>query len=261
MHINPRHLRAGLAGAFGALLAACVSTTATHAPPPSPATWSYPATSRGDVVDDYHGVKVPDPYRWFEDPTAQATKDWVTQQNALAQPYLEKLPQRAWLGERLKQLWTYERFGVPRREGGKYFYLRNDGTQDQSVLYVADSLDAPPRVLVDPNGSRDDATIALSQWEPSPDGQLVAYALSDGGTDWNTWHFRRVSDGVDLPVILKYSSGLSRGRATARACTTAAIHSSPTRHPMTPAATMPAVRMCISTRSWRRSPPTASSTR
>ncbi len=119
--------------------------------------------------------------------------------------FLERLPQRAWLGERLKQLWTYERFGVPRREGGKYFYLRNDGTQDQSVLYVADSLDATPRVLVDPNGNRDDATIALSQWEPSPDGQMLAYALSDGGTDWNTWHFRRVSDGTDLPVILKYS--------------------------------------------------------
>ena len=165
----------------------------------------YPATARGDVVDVYHGVSVPDPYRWFEDPTAQATRDWVTAENALAQPYLEGLPQRAWLGERLKQLWTYERFGVPQREGGKYFFMRNDGTQDQSVLYVADALNAAPRVLVDPNGKRDDATIALSQWVPSPDGNLLAYALSDGGTDWNTWHFRRVADGTDLPVILKFS--------------------------------------------------------
>ncbi len=138
-------------------------------------------------------------------PTAQATRDWVTAENALAQPYLERLPQRAWLGERLKQLWTYERFGVPQREGGKYFFMRNDGTQDQSVLYVADALNAAPRVLVDPNGKRDDATIALSQWVPSPDGNLLAYALSDGGTDWNTWHFRRVADGTDLPVILKFS--------------------------------------------------------
>jgi prolyl oligopeptidase len=150
-------------------------------------------------------VTVPDPYRWFEDPTAQATRDWVTAENALAQPYLERLPQRAWLGERLKQLWTYERFGVPQREGGKYFFMRNDGTQDQSVLYVADALNAVPRVLVDPNGKRDDATIALSQWVPSPDGNVLAYALSDGGTDWNTWHFRRVADGTDLPVILKFS--------------------------------------------------------
>ena len=165
----------------------------------------YPATARGDVVDDYHGVSVPDPYRWFEDAAAQSTRDWVTAENALSQPFLERLPQRAWLGERLKQLWTYERFGVPRREGGRYFYMRNDGTQDQSVLYVADALDATARVLVDPNGKRDDATIALSQWEPSPDGKLLAYALSDGGTDWNIWHFRHVDDGVDLPVVLKFS--------------------------------------------------------
>jgi prolyl oligopeptidase len=208
MAMNPRHLYAGIAGVLATLLIACsTSPKATHTPPPAPSEqeWKYPATMRGDVVDDYHGTRVPDPYRWFEDPNAQLTRDWVTQQNALAQPYLERLPQRAWLGERLKQLWTFERFGVPRREGGKYFYLRNDGTQDQSVLYVADALDAPPRVLVDPNGKRDDATIALSQWEPSPDGKVLAYALSDGGTDWNTWHFRRVSDGVDLPVVLKYS--------------------------------------------------------
>jgi prolyl oligopeptidase len=209
MLAKPRYLLAGLTGALLTLLVACATapSSATKAVNTAPAIEKiqYPAAARGTVVDDYHGTKIADPYRWFEDPNAQATKDWVTAENALAQPFLERLPQRAWLGDRLKQLWTYERFGVPRREGGKYFYLRNDGTQDQSVLYVADSLDAPPRVLVDPNGNRDDATIALSQWEPSPDGKILAYALSDGGTDWNTWHFRRVSDGTDLPVILKYS--------------------------------------------------------
>src|SRR5689334_20204036 len=206
MATSPRYLYAACAGVL-TILVACATpkTTAEHAPQATPSAIQYPATARGTVVDDYHGVSVADPYRWFEDPAAQATRDWVTAENNVSQPYLERLPQRAWLGERLKQLWTYERFGVPRREGGKYFYLRNDGTQDQSVLYVADSLDAPPRVLVDPNGKRDDATIALSQWEPSPDGQILAYALSDGGTDWVTWHFRRVSDGTDLPVILKYS--------------------------------------------------------
>jgi prolyl oligopeptidase len=201
---NPRYLYAGFAGALVTLLIACATTPkAEHVP--QDASIRYPSAVRGDVVDSYHGSQVTDPYRWFEDPNAQATRDWVAAQNAVAQPFLERLPQRAWLGERLKQLWTYERFGVPRREGGRYFYLRNDGKQDQSVLYVADALDAPPRVLVDPNGKRDDATIALSQWEPSPDGQLMAYAFSDGGTDWNTWHFRRVSDGVDLPVVLRFS--------------------------------------------------------
>jgi prolyl oligopeptidase len=205
---NPRYGIALATGALTALLGACAATpepTPEPATPPAESIISYPTTARGDVVDVYHGVSVPDPYRWLEDPSAQATRDWVTAENALAQPYLERLPQRAWLGERLKQLWTYERFGVPQREGGKYFFMRNDGTQDQSVLYVADALNATPRVLVDPNGKRDDATIALSQWVPSPDGNLLAYALSDGGTDWNTWHFRRVADGTDLPVILKFS--------------------------------------------------------
>ncbi len=206
---NPRYRVAFAASALTAVLIACATApappTEPSAEPVAAPKFVYPAAARGDVVDVYHGVSIPDPYRWFEDPTAPATRDWVTAENALAQPYLERLPQRAWLGERLKQLWTYERFGVPQREGGKYFFMRNDGTQDQSVLYVADSLNAEPRVLVDPNGKRDDATIALSQWVPSPDGKLLAYALSDGGTDWNTWHFRRVADGTDLPVILKFS--------------------------------------------------------
>ncbi len=194
-----------LAGALTGLLVAC-ATTPEPMPAPEPApSIQYPASPRGNVVDDYHGVSVADPYRGFEDPNAQTTRDWVAAQNAVAQPFLEDLPQRAWLGNRLKQLWTYERFGVPRREGGRYFYLRNDGNQDQSVLYVAEGLEQTPRVLFDPNGKREDATIALSQWEPSPDGKFVAYALSDGGTDWNTWHFRRVEDGVDLPVVLKFS--------------------------------------------------------
>jgi prolyl oligopeptidase len=205
MAFNPRYLSGIAATSLISLLVACAAGPSAEHHAPAPEKFQYPPAARGTVVDDYHGSQVPDPYRWFEDAGAQATRDWVTAENAVAQPYLERLPQRAWLGERLKQLWTYERFGVPRREGGKYFYLRNDGTQDQSVLYVADSLGATPRVLVDPNGKRDDATIALSQWEPSPDGQILAYALSDGGTDWNTWHFRRVSDGVDLPVVLKYS--------------------------------------------------------
>ena len=201
---------ASLAAAFTILFAACGSTAprAVHEAAPAAPTapkLQYPKPPRGDVVDDYHGTKVADPYRAFEDMAAPATREWVTAQNALAQPFLESLPQRAWLGNRLKQLWTYERFGTPQREAGKYFYLRNDGTQDQSVLYVADSLNATPRVLVDPNGTREDATIALSQWSPSPNGEYVAYALSDGGTDWNLWHFRRVADGRDLPVMLKYS--------------------------------------------------------
>jgi prolyl oligopeptidase len=193
-----------LASASITLFVACSSSPqATYTPPPAieVARFQYPPAVRGDVVDVYHDVKVADPYRWFEDTDSQQTRDWVTAQNALSQPYLERLPQRAWLGNRLKQLWTYERFGVPKSEAGRYFYMRNDGTQDQSVLYVADGLNAPPRVLVDPNSKREDATIALSEWEPSPDGKIMAYALSDGGSDWNIWHFRRVDDGAELAAV------------------------------------------------------------
>src|SRR5262245_43113102 len=204
MRISARYLYVLLASASITLFVACSSSPkATYTPPPAieVAKIQYPVAARGDVVDIYHDVKVADPYRWFENPDSQQTKDWVTAENALSQPYLERLPQRAWLGNRLKQLWTYERFGVPKSEAGRYFYLRNDGTQDQSVLYVAGGLNAAPRVLVDPNSKREDATIALSEWEPSPDGKVMAYALSDGGSDWNIWHFRRVDDGGELAPV------------------------------------------------------------
>ena len=208
MPTSARYPCVALASALITLLAACsTQPRATYTPPPAIETTriQYPVAARGDVVDVYHDVKVADPYRAFENLDAPATKEWVTAENALAQPYLERLPQRAWLGNRLKQLWTYERFGVPKSEGGRYFYMRNDGTQDQSVLYVADSLNAPPRVLVDPNTKRDDATIALSEWSPSPDGKIMAYAFSDGGSDWNIWHFRRVDDGTELPAAVKFN--------------------------------------------------------
>jgi prolyl oligopeptidase len=165
----------------------------------------YPPAPRGDVVDDYHGTRVADPYRWLEDPEAQVTKEFVRAQNALAQPWLEALPQRGWIRERLTELWNYERVGLPRLRGGKYFFLRNDGTQNQSVLHVADSLQAAPRVLFDPNAASSDATVALARFEPSPDGSIVAYSLSDGGTDWEIWKFRRTADGVDLPDELRFT--------------------------------------------------------
>ncbi|MFM7706975.1 MAG: S9 family peptidase, partial [Gammaproteobacteria bacterium] len=176
--------------------AAPASTTSAAAP-------AYPAAERGAVVDNYHGTQVADPYRWMEDPAAPATREFVRAQNALAQPWLEALPQRERIKQRLTQLWNYERVGLPRVKGGKYFFTRNDGTQNQSVLYVADALDAKPRVLFDPNAASSDATVALARFEPSPDGKVVAYSLSDGGTDWEIWKFRRVADGVDLPDELR----------------------------------------------------------
>ncbi|MBS0364437.1 MAG: S9 family peptidase [Proteobacteria bacterium] len=165
----------------------------------------YPLTVRGSTVDSYFGTRVADPYRWLEDLDSPRTADWVRTENALTLPRLAALPARAWLKQHLAQLWDFERYDVPVRRGGRYFYLHNDGHQNQSVLYVAESLDAPGRVLFDPNTARQDATVALSEFTPDPQGRMLAYAVSDGGTDWQVWRFRRVADGADLPDVVRYT--------------------------------------------------------
>src|SRR3569833_3532065 len=165
----------------------------------------YPVTARGKLSDDYDRKTLDDPYRGREDLNSQATRDWVAAQNKVSQPRLETIPQRAWVKQRLQQLWSYERFNTPGKEGGRYFFTHNDGKQNQSVLFVTDSLDAPARVLVDPNVARADATVALAEFSPSPQCDVVAYAFSDGGTDWQLWRFRRVSDATDLPDTLRFT--------------------------------------------------------
>lgn len=173
---------------------------------PAPATPPvYPITARVNVTDKYNGVAVEDPYRWLEDLDSDATRHWVEAENQVSKPFLQAIPHRAWLKARLTALWNYERFGVPTKRGGRYFYLHNDGKQDQSVLFVSDSVDSPGRVLFDPNSVRADATVSLSDFTPNHQGTVLAYALSDGGTDWQTWKFRRVSDGQDLPDTLRYT--------------------------------------------------------
>lgn len=176
-------------------VAACSSTTRL----------SYPAVARGTQVDVYHGQSVADPYRALEDLRAPDTQRFVSEQNALAQPWLERLPQRAWFRARLEQFWSYERTGVPRVKAGRPFFTRNDGKQNQSVLYVVDAPGSAPRVLFDPNAASRDATVALARFEPSPDGRTLAYSLSDGGTDWEIWKFKRVDDGSDLPDEIHYT--------------------------------------------------------
>jgi prolyl oligopeptidase len=173
--------------------------------PPEPRTLVYPVTARVKVSDSYSGTEVSDPYRWLESLDSEVTRQWVEEQNRLSQPLLEALPQRGWVKQRLMQLWNYERFGVPEKAGPRYFFLHNDGTQNQSVLFVADRLDSPGRVLFDPNAVRTDATVALSEFTPGPNGNLVAYALSDGGTDWQSWKFRRARDGTDLADTLRFT--------------------------------------------------------
>jgi prolyl oligopeptidase len=165
---------------------------------PSQQTFVYPPTRKVDQVDDYHGTKVADPYRWLEDPDSEETKAWVEAQNQITFGYLGEIEVKGKIKQRLTQLWNYEKYGSPFKEGNHYFYFKNDGLQNQSVLYALTSLDAEPRILLDPNTLSEDGTIALSGLSISNDGKLMAYGLSTSGSDWNEWKVRDVETGNDL---------------------------------------------------------------
>jgi prolyl oligopeptidase len=187
-----------------ASLISSVTFTACHGPEPS-APPIYPETHRLDHSDEYFGTPVADPYRWMEDLESTEVAAWVDAQNGLAEPFLKSLRSRRETIERLTTLWNYERFGVPEKEGGLYFFSRNDGLQDQNVVFVTESLDAEPRIFIDPNGFSEDATVALAGMSVSPDGKYVAYATSDGGTDWNSWRVREVGSGQDLEDVVAFT--------------------------------------------------------
>jgi len=164
----------------------------------------YPPARKSDQVDDYHGVKVADPYRWLEDLDSAETKSWVEAENKLTFDYLGKIPARAKIRERLTKLWNYERYGAPFKEGGRYFFSRNSGLQNQSVFYSVTSLNAEPKLLLDPNMLSSDGTVALSGLAASNDGKLMAYSLSASGSDWQEWKVRDVETGKDLTDDLKW---------------------------------------------------------
>ena len=167
-------------------------------------TLAYPVARTVDVVDDYHGTRVADPYRWLEDPTSPGYEEWIAAENALTERFLSTIPDREPLRKRLTELWDYERFGVPLREGNQIFFERNSGLQNQSVLYVIDAPRFEPRELLDPNTLSKDGTIALSGVVPSRDGALLAYGLAVAGSDWNEWHVRDVKTGKDLPERIQW---------------------------------------------------------
>ncbi|CAN5708510.1 prolyl oligopeptidase family serine peptidase [soil metagenome] len=163
----------------------------------------YPKTKSVDQTDDYHGTRVADPYRWLEDDNSAETKAWVESQNKVTFGYLNRIPEREQLKKRLTELWNYEKYSAPFKEGRHYFYYKNDGLQNQSVLYVADSVSDKGRVLLDPNKLSTDGTVALSGLAISDDGKLMAYGLAAAGSDWQEWHFRDVETGKDLPDVLQ----------------------------------------------------------
>jgi prolyl oligopeptidase len=187
---------------LGALLLTSACMTTPPPPPPPPelaaaeapaetakeASIAYPLTRRMDLVEPQFGVNVADAYRWLEndvrnDPEVRA---WVTAQNQVTDAFLETLPLRAQFKARMTELYDYERFGIPEKKGGRYFYTRNDGLQNQSVLFVRDSVDGEGRMLIDPNTWSKDGATALAEWVPSEDGKHLLYSIQDGGTDWRT---------------------------------------------------------------------------
>ncbi len=165
---------------------------------------AYPPARRSDQVDDYHGTRVADPYRWLEDVDAPQTREWIEAENGLTAAYLAQIPARDTLRRRLTRLWNYPRYGTPFHKGGRYFFLKNDGLQNQPVLYRQGSLTAQPEVLLDPNPLALDGTVALSSVAPSEDGKLLAYGTSASGSDWQEFRVRDVASARDLSDHLRW---------------------------------------------------------
>ena len=165
---------------------------------------AYPESKKVEQVEDLHGVKVADPYRWLENLDSTETKAWVQAQNRVTFDYLNEIPERESIKKRLTKLWNYERYSIPFKEGGRYFYSKNNGLQNQSVLYKTKSLNEDGEVLLDPNTLSTDGTVALSGTEYSKDGKLMAYGLAMSGSDWQEWHVRDVETGKDLPDVIKW---------------------------------------------------------
>jgi prolyl oligopeptidase len=184
-------------------------------PHPEPATaaaapsLTYPLAPRGSQVDEYHGVKVSDPYRWMEDIDSPDTRTWVAAQGQLSREFLDTIGGRDSMTRRLRDMWNYERWTPPVHHGGNWFYTHNDGLQNQSVVFVSKDLRAGEgggaRLLLDPNTLSVDGTVALRETAISADGRLFAYALSEAGSDWQIWRIRDVATGQDLPDTLKWS--------------------------------------------------------
>ena len=188
--------------AWSVLLASLPFAGAT--PVASAQALQYPPARTGDVVDDYHGTKVPDPYRWLEDPDAPETRTWIEAENRLTEGYLAQIPARATIRERLTALWNYPKYGTPFHKAGRFFFFKNDGLQNQAVLYKQASLTGVPERLLDPNLLAQDGTVAVSTLAVSEDGRLLAYGTSASGSDWEEFRVRDVTTARDLPDHLRW---------------------------------------------------------
>jgi prolyl oligopeptidase len=204
-----------LLGASAFWIAASLFASAPHAAraagtavpdvPAGAGVLTYPPAQRGGQVDEYHGVKVADPYRWMEDVDSPETRAWVEAEAKLTSEYLASIPGRDKIAARLTEIWNYERWTAPEKHGSHWTFAHNDGLQNQSVLFVADDPKGSAKVLLDPNELSKDGTIALKGAGFSNDGRLMAYGLSEAGSDWENWHVRDVETGHDLPDSIQHA--------------------------------------------------------
>lgn len=169
-----------------------------------PVKLNYPETRKTDQVDVYFGVEVPDPYRWLEDDNSAETAEWVKTQNEITFGYLEKIPFRSKIQERLTEIWDYPRYSSPFRAGKYYFFFKNDGMQNQSVLYIQEGLDGEPQVFLDPNTLSEDGTVALSGLSISNDDRWFAYSISKAGSDWNEIYVTEIETREKQPDQLNW---------------------------------------------------------
>ncbi len=166
--------------------------------------FAYPAPPKSEQSDDYHGTKVADPYRPLENADSPETQKWIEAENKLTFDFLAGVPERKKINERLTKLWNYEKYGVPYREGERFFFTKNTGLQNQSVLYTAPKLPGEPKTLLDPNTLSKDGTTALAGTEVSQDGKLLAYGLAVAGSDWQEWKVREIETGKDREDTIKW---------------------------------------------------------
>src|SRR3954462_8617266 len=164
----------------------------------------YPSPRKGEVVDNYFGTRVADPYPWMEDLNAPELKQWVDAENVVTATYLEALPLRNTLKSRITELWNYPKVTPPRYIGRHWFYNRNSGLQRQSVVYTRETLNGTETVALDPNTLSPDGSVALSGFVPAPDAQHFAYGQAEGGSDWSTYYVRELGTGKQLPDVIRW---------------------------------------------------------
>ena len=172
--------------------------------PESTAKLDYPPAPKGNQVDNYHGTKVADPYRWLENPDSPESRKWIGAENKLTFHFLDQIPQRTAIKARLKELWDYEKFTVPEKEQSQYFFRKNSGLQNQYVIYTTPSFSQPPRELLNPNSLSPDGTIAVEGTAVSDDAKLFAYGLATAGSDWEEWKVRDVASAKNTADDLNW---------------------------------------------------------